>query len=197
VSHQTEELWEFISSWLPRPPARVLDVGCGDGASTRRLRAMGFDATGLDPEAPSERGFRRGRLEELEASAPFDAALAIRSLHHLGDADLALERLAGALRPHARLVVFEFAVEAVDDVARGWLAGQGLPPPIGERWVHEVLPLATLREVLTKRFRELVIEPAPYHAREAGRPELEPLEQAAIAAGRLRPAGARIAYEQK
>jgi SAM-dependent methyltransferase len=197
VSHQTEDLWEFISSWLPRPPARVLDVGCGDGASTGHLRAMGFDAEGLDPEAPSERGFRRARLEDLEASTPFDAALAIRSLHHLGDADLAIDRLTDALRGHARLVVFEFAVDAVDDVARGWLAGQGLPPPIGERWVGEVLPLATLREALAKRFRELVFEPVPYHAREAGRPELEPLELAAIAAGRLRPAGARIVYEKK
>jgi SAM-dependent methyltransferase len=197
VSHQTEDLWEFIASWLPRPPARVLDVGCGDGASTRHLRAMGFDAEGLDPEAPSERGFRRARLEDLEASTPFDAALAIRSLHHLGDAGLAIDRLADALRGHARLVVFEFAVDAVDDEARDWLAGQGLRPPIEERWVHEVIPLEGLRQSLAKRFRELLFEPAPYHAREAGSPDLEPLELAAIAAGHLRPAGARIAYEKK
>jgi SAM-dependent methyltransferase len=197
VSHQTEDLWRFFARWLPRPSARVLDVGCGDGASTRRLRAMGFDAVGLDPDAPSEDGFRRSRLEELESTAGFDAALAIRSLHHLDDAEVALERLAGALRRRARLVVFEFAVDAVDDAARDWLAGQDLPPPIEERWLGEVIPLATLREALAKRFRELVFEPAPYHAREAGRPEVEPLEQAAIAAGRLRPAGARIAYEKR
>jgi len=196
VSHQTEDLWEFVGRWLPRPPARLLDVGCGDGISTRRLRTIGFDAIGLDPEAPSEPGFRRSKLEQFEAASRFDAAVAIRSLHHLDDVDTALDRLAGALRRRSRLVVFEFAVDAVDDAARDWLAGQGLPPPIEERWVHEVIPLTTLRKALAKRFRELIFEPAAYHAREAGRPDLEPLEEAAIAAGRLRPAGARIAYEK-
>jgi hypothetical protein len=38
--------------------------------------------------------------------------------------------------------------------------------------------------------------PAPYHARESGRADLEPAEREAIAAGTILPAGARLAYER-
>jgi 2-polyprenyl-3-methyl-5-hydroxy-6-metoxy-1,4-benzoquinol methylase len=83
AEHLSPALVGFIARWLPTPPARVLDVGCGDGALTRWLRGSGFAAIGVDPEAPAGEGFLRAPLEELPGGERFDAAVAVRSLHHL------------------------------------------------------------------------------------------------------------------
>jgi SAM-dependent methyltransferase len=196
TAHLTPELWDFILRWLPARPARVLDVGCGDGTMTRRLVGEGYDATGLDPEAPREEGYLRDTLEEFRSQATFDAAVAVRSLHHLHDPVRALDNLQGLLRPGGRLIAFEFAVEHVDDPARQWLRGRGLPPPVGESSVDEVIPLSDLRVDLDRRFRLLASEPATHLAREADREDLVPEEEVATRTGVLRPAGMRLAYER-
>jgi 2-polyprenyl-3-methyl-5-hydroxy-6-metoxy-1,4-benzoquinol methylase len=42
----------LIQPHLPRPPARILDVGCGEkGELAAMLRGMGYDAQGLDVRA--------------------------------------------------------------------------------------------------------------------------------------------------
>ena len=174
----------------------MLDVGYGDGSATRLLAAKGYSTLGLDPVAPEEPGFRRGRLEDLEPDGEFDAAVAVRSLHHLHDLARAVDSLADALASGARLVVFEFAIEAVDEAARRWCAEHGLWRPTSPESAPEVIPLATLRLALEARFRVLEEDPGPYHARESGRPEVEPAEREAIAGGRILPAGARLAYER-
>jgi SAM-dependent methyltransferase len=194
--HLTPELWDFILRWLPERPARVLDVGCGDGTLTRRLIAEGYDATGLDPEAPREEGYLRDTLEEFRSTATFDAAVAVRSLHHLHDPVLGLDNLRALLRPGGRLVAFEFAVEHTDDDARRWLSSEGVAPPVSEPGLNEVTPLGELRAELERRFGVLGSEPATYLAREGGREDLVGAEEAAVRAGILRPAGIRLAYER-
>ena len=37
----------FLAS-LPPPPARVVDVGCGEGRVDRDLKALGYEVTGID-----------------------------------------------------------------------------------------------------------------------------------------------------
>jgi SAM-dependent methyltransferase len=192
--HQSAELWEFVERWLPEPPVRVLDVGCGPGESTRRLRELGHEAIGVDPEAPAEPGFTRSTLESFHDPHPFAGAVAIRSLHHLNDLDTGVDVLARSLAEGAHLILFEFVVESVDDAAREWLRARSLVEPIKESHVHEVISLEALRHGLERRFRVLADEPVPYLAREAGRPEHEAAERQAIAAGELRPAGIRLAY---
>ena len=194
-AHLGAELCAFAERFLPAPPARVLDVGCGDGATTRLLTEKGYSTLGLDPEAPDEPGFRRGRLEELDAGEEFDAAVAVRSLHHVHDLARAVDALADALPAGGRLVIFEFAIEAVDGAARRWCSEHDLWRPTSPESAPEVTPLAELRIALEVRFRPLADIPAAYHARESGRPEAEPDELRAIAAGqhpaRRRAAGLR------
>ncbi len=192
VAHLTADLVEFIGSWLPAPPARVLDVGCGDGSLTRLLAERGYEALGLDPDAPDGREFIPATLEELQTREEFDGAVAIRSLHHLHDPDRALDNLRDSLVPGGRLVLFEFAIENVDSAAERWLAAKGLSHPVTETDHEDVIPLGRLREWLEGRFRPLLAEPAPYLAREAGREDLVASEEEAIRAGELEPAGMRL-----
>ena len=172
----------------------MLEVGCGDGALTRRLRERGHDALGIDPEAPRGDGFLATTVERFRADDSFDAAVAIRSLHHVGDLGAAVESLHGALRAHGRLVLFEFAVENVGERERRWQAAAGIRETHAED-VHDVIELGELRQGLRGRFRELTFEPDPYLAREAGREDLLADELDAIARGEIRAVGARLAFD--
>ena len=59
---------EFARNYLPSPPARVLDVGCGQGELTTALAVEGYEMLGIDPLAPQGDLFRRIRLEDLDES---------------------------------------------------------------------------------------------------------------------------------
>jgi SAM-dependent methyltransferase len=197
MAHLTPDLLRFIDDWLPAPPARLLEVGCGDGTLTRRLAERGYDVLGLDPEAPDEDGFTRSTLEEFERRVSFDAAVAVRSLHHLHDPDRALDNLCDSLARGGRLVLFEFSFENIDPAAERWLASQGIPHPVRETDHHDVIPLDQLRRQLERRFRPLLAERAAYMAREADREDLVAAEEQAIRAGEIQPAGMRLVLERR
>lgn len=44
------EATRLLCSWLPPPPATVLEVGAGAGATSRRLAASGYAVTALEPD---------------------------------------------------------------------------------------------------------------------------------------------------
>lgn len=88
---------------LPRPLGRVLDVGCGEGATGRSLRAAGatwisgieVDAGAAAAAAEAYDEVRVGRVEdELAAvSGPFDTIVLYDVLEHLPEPWVVLERL--------------------------------------------------------------------------------------------------------
>ncbi len=84
---------EFVLRNLPRPLVRVLEVGCGRGDLARRMAAAGHRVLAIDPAAPEGTIFERFTLEELVDPGPFDAVVASRSLHHVGDLMGALDRV--------------------------------------------------------------------------------------------------------
>jgi SAM-dependent methyltransferase len=196
MAHLTSDLVEFIVGWLPGPPSRLLEVGCGDGALARRLTGLGYDVLGLDPDAPDDAGFTRSTLEELRRPGEFGAAVAVRSLHHLHDADRALDNLRDALLPGGRLVVSEFSIRNVDSTTVRWLDARGIPHPVTATDHDDVIPLDRLRSQLERRFHPLFAEPTPYLAREAHREDLVVAEEEAIRAGEIKPAGMRLVLER-
>lgn len=114
-----------------RPPGRLLDLGCGTGLLTHRLRAELHAATivGCDysagmlrqARARSPRGlFTHGDAQRLPfADANFDTVVSTEAFHWFPDQPAALREIRRILKPGGRLLValVNPPVEAVSDVA--------------------------------------------------------------------------------
>ena len=192
----------FLLDHLPPPPARVLEVGCGRrGGVTPQLVEFGYDALGIDEEAPPGDRFRPIRLQELEEPAQFDAVVAERVFHHVHPLGEALDKVA---RLAPLFVLDEFAWERIDEPARDWYEGQYRalaaagreppgPPNLADwrtRW-DGLHPSDVLRGELALRFDERLYEDRAYLYRWLDGPATEPLEQALIDGGAIRPIGFR------
>jgi SAM-dependent methyltransferase len=97
-----------------RPPATVLDVGCGWGTNLDALELAGYRATGLDVsrqilnliDRPERRLVEADLNQTLPAGfEPSDAALLLDVLEHLDDDQSALRKVAQLLKPGGLLVV--------------------------------------------------------------------------------------------
>ena len=68
----------------PRPGAKILDVGCGDGKIVKILRNAGFDAHGIDLFITSETPYvRQATLQEVTKG--WDLIMFHHSLEHMTD----------------------------------------------------------------------------------------------------------------
>lgn len=200
---------EFLREQLPEPPARVLEVGCGQGELTTALAVAGYDVVGIDPAAPEGELFRRLTLEDLDADVRYDAVVAAYSLHHIRDLDAALEKVAGLLQPEGVVVVDEFAWDLLDEPTLDWYWGQqralaaagaedapASPEELRVEWEADHLGLhgyVTLRQELDERFEQVAFEPVPYLHRLLGGTSSAVLEQALVDASAIRPLGFRYA----
>ena len=177
----------FLLDVLPAR-ARVLDVGCGDGALVERLAAAGFDAIGVDPQARASPRLVRERVEDATGIGRFDAICAVTSLHH-ADLERVLPAMAGLLRPGGLVVVSEFSWEAYDERAAAWVAEHDPARDASvAAWREEHDGLHTgerVREALDEAFERRSLAARPYLASVLGRPELEREELAAIERDRL------------
>jgi Methyltransferase domain len=193
---------QFLLEHLPPPPARVLEVGCGTrGGVTPALAEAGYDALGIDEEAPTGNRFRQIHLEELEEPAEFDAVVAERVFHHVHPLGDALHKVA---RMAPLFVLDEFAWDRIDDPTREWYEAQhraltaaGREPkgPADLRewrgaWL-DLHPSTVILEELDRRFERRHYEDRPYLYRWLDGPASAPLEEALLAAGAIRPIGFR------
>jgi len=163
----------FVLQELPPPPARVLEIGCGDaGGVVPALVQAGYDALGVDPRAPAGPRFRQVDFREVDGA--FDAVVAGRVLHHLRPLDAAVERLA-ALAP--LLVVDEFAWDLIDPELQAWYEARHheQPDAVGPaslddwRWRHADLhPHDVVLDALRARYDERTLEWVPYFHRWLG-----------------------------
>lgn len=95
----------------PREGERILDLGCGDGALTHKLVALGCHVTGVDAspdqidKAVSE-GLDAHVMDgqNLTFDSEFDAVFSNAAMHWMKDADAVIAGVRRALKPGGRFV---------------------------------------------------------------------------------------------
>jgi SAM-dependent methyltransferase len=114
-------MWPVVREALPEPPAAVVDLGCGSrGGFVPMLLDEGYDAIGVDPNAPDEAPYRQAEFERADLPASIDAAVASTSLHHVADPADVVDRIGEVVRPGGVVVVVEWASERFDEQTARW-----------------------------------------------------------------------------
>ena len=118
----TERILEsvFIHTRLPRPPARLLDLGCAESTNALEMASLGFQVVGVDlrrlPLEHSSLRMVEANLAELPfPDGSFDVVVCLSTLEHVGlgwytpgDAatdDRVLAEAARVLRPGGTLLL--------------------------------------------------------------------------------------------
>ena len=203
--------WPFVRGQLPPPPARVIELGCGPaGGHVPALIRAGYDATGVDPEAPEGHVYRRVGFEEYRPEDLADAVVASVSLHHVEDPALALDHVVEVLRPGGVLVIAEWISEDFDEATARWcfrhqLRDQAEPgawlgglyaawtesglgwDAFFRAWLdeHGLHAAAVIRRGLDARFAVTHLSTGPYYFPDLPDGEVA-AEQAAIDTGQIR-----------
>lgn len=208
------DLYDFVVSLIPAAPARILEVGCGDGQLASALAASGHAVTAVDPRAPEGEIFRRIAFEEFSDQDEFDAVVASVSLHHIDDLGAALDKIVNFLQPGGVFILEEFAKERIAGATARWYyhqrqavaAASSTPkslPDSFERW-HEtwvtehagIHTYAAMRPQLDSRFNERSFAWRPYLYSYALDDLLEPLERKLISDGAIEATGFRYVGER-
>jgi len=108
VAHLATPVVELLA---PRPAERILDLGCGDGALTEKLAALGCRVVGVDASAEQVAAARRRGLDarvmdghRLAFQGEFDAVFSNWALHWMREPDAVIEGVWRALRAGGRFV---------------------------------------------------------------------------------------------
>jgi SAM-dependent methyltransferase len=123
----TAETLAFVRAHVPPAPARLLEVGCGDGALAACLQASGYQIVAIDSSADAITQARLRGLDARHASWPdfdessFDAVLFTRSLHHIHPLDRAVARARQLLSGTGKVLVEDFAFSEIEPLAAEWL----------------------------------------------------------------------------
>jgi trans-aconitate methyltransferase len=144
-AHFVPRLGEDVANWITKaPPARVLDLGCGDGVLSQVLVARGFEVLGVDASTAmvtraQERGIDAAQMEgeALSFSGEFDVVFSNATLHWLKRADVAAQGVYRALRTGG-CFVGEFGgagntARVVDALCRA-LKARGVDPEAHHPW---------------------------------------------------------------
>lgn len=112
-------------------PARVLDVGCGEGRFCRMLAARGISAVGIDPTAAlisraqalhPDGDYRVAHAEAMAAEpSGFDMAICYLSLIDMADLSAALAQIVAAIAPGGHLLIANLTSFNTAAVHVGWL----------------------------------------------------------------------------
>ena len=141
----------------PQPGEHILDIGCGDGTLTLKIKEAGADVVGIDNSlsmiaAAKAKGLDARLMDaaQLKFGEAFDAAFSNATLHWVLDKERAARAIWFALKPGGRFAGemggdgnLAKLREALDDV----LVARGFgPPTYAANWYPSVEEFVTLYE---------------------------------------------------
>ena len=158
----------------PQPGERILDLGCGDGALTAKLVALGCCVIGVDASAAQVETARRIGLDarvgdgnRLNFDAEFDAVFSNAAIHWMNRPDDVIAGVARALRAGGRFVGEFGGYGCVEKIKRALIASLARRGIDGERlnpWYFPTVEDYSARLVrggFTIRYIALIPRPTP------------------------------------
>lgn len=108
----------------PRPGETIVDLGCGTGSLTEKIRAAGADVVAIDADpamvvAASERLGQPAVLgdgHDFTVAAPVDAVFSNAALHWMPESERVVAAVHRALRPGGRFVAEMGAARNIDAI---------------------------------------------------------------------------------
>ncbi len=158
----------------PKAGERILDLGCGDGALTARLVALGCVVVGVDASAAQVEAARRIGLDarvgdgnQLGFDAEFDAVFSNAAIHWMNRPDDVIAGVSRALRAGGRFVGEFGGYGCVEKIKRALIAALTRRGIDGERlnpWYFPTVEDYSARLVrggFTVRYIALIPRPTP------------------------------------
>ena len=158
----------------PRPGERILDLGCGDGALTAKLAALGCQVVGVDGSAAQVEATRRLGVEayvmdgeQLTFEDEFDAVFSNAALHWMRHPDGVIDGVRRALRPAGRFVAEMGGDGNVQKIKTALIAGlerRGIDGSAADPWYFPSAEEYSARLTsagFTVHFMALIARPTP------------------------------------
>lgn len=118
---------EFVKEFIPTPHAKILEVGCGRGELASQLLQLGYQVTAIDINAEAVAAAKElgvdahvADIKEFGEPNTYDAVLFTHSLHHIYPLDTVLNRVRSILNEMGKILVEDFAIEAMDPKTATW-----------------------------------------------------------------------------
>jgi trans-aconitate methyltransferase len=156
VSDLGEPLLKLLE---PKPRERILDLGCGDGALTAKIAAVGALVIGVDSSLAQIQAARQRGLNALVMDGyrmgfkrDFDAVFSNAVLHWMKPPERVIEEVSNLLRPGGRFVGElggKGNVETIRSALHAGLRKRGIDPWSIDPWYY---PSTTEYSALLKTF---------------------------------------------
>ena len=158
----------------PKLGERILDVGCGDGALTRKIVQRGADVVGVDNSPELVAAAQAIGLEvcpmdaaDMHFDREFDAAFSNAALHWMLDRDRVAKAISRALKNGGRFageMGGEGNLAQLREALDAELVARGYPPPLeSSNWYPSVDEFAAVYEAagFTEIDARLIERPTP------------------------------------
>lgn len=141
-----------VFSFLPQPPAKLIDLGCGSGWTSNFYAQAGYDVTGVDiaPDAvkAAKKRFTKPELklafvcadyDNLKYNDKFDAAVFFDALHHAEDEVDALRAAYKTLKPGGQIILCEPGVghskspSSIEAMEKYGVNERDMPPKLSKK----------------------------------------------------------------